>query len=629
MKSLKKIITLSAICLLGGGLLLTACDGTTSSSNGGTSSPTSSETSETSPSNPSNPSTPSTPSSDIPSNVLETLEGLVPGATFTAVTGFETSATTLLARYDASVDGTVTHVIYRGVSTSIGFVEELEMYFSVDVNTFTISNYVKTSEEYSSHGHDSQFADDALGLIGTDGNVTNNVSGATLSSTAIKTIAQESVAQAKLDFNYVPEEIELHVPSVDEDGDPLKTIAKDAYANREDIVKVYIPSTVTTIDQRAFQGCVNLKEIVYEDSKTTTAIRINANAFEGCTSLDTVSLYINNIGTSAFKDCTSLESFEIDSKSVGNYAFENCTSLTHVIFTDNGGSSSRGKDMFRGCTSLKNIYVDSTNTHLEVVDYEGYSVLYGFSSYDADSGKYSSGKILSVFDVTAQEPVEFVIDNHCTYSTGICDDYTLENIKISKFTVDPNATNITWTADENGLLYKDNTLQRLYYVPNAFEGDLTIKSSVTYLNSGIFAPEGIEDVIVEEGNKFFAVDEGVLYYSSTYDDSQTGTTVTEIDYGDVLYVNKSKTGVFVLNAETDRIEEYALQNCTLDGIVIPNEAGTKFKVDETSFIGVKATFKIYFTSETYINDYKGYCESSKNGWTKDMLQYISDTIYTE
>ena len=195
---------------------------------------------------------------------------------------------------------------------------------------------------------DSIFADDALGLIGTDGNVTNNVSGATVSSNAIKTIAQESVAQAKLDFNYVPEEIELHVPSVDEDGDPLKTIANDAYANREDIVKVYIPSTVTTIGQRAFQGCVNLKEIVYEDSKTTTAIRINANAFEGCTALDTVSLYINNIGTSAFKDCTSLESFEIDSKSIGNYAFENCTSLTHVIFTGNGGSSSRGKDMFRG-----------------------------------------------------------------------------------------------------------------------------------------------------------------------------------------------------------------------------------------------------------------------------------------
>ena len=396
MKSLKKLLTLSAICLIGGGLLLTACDGTTSSSNGGTSSPTSSETSETSSSNP---STPSTPSEDIPSNVLETLEGLVPGATFTAVSDFETSATTLLARYDASVDGTVTHVIYRGVTNSIGFVEELEMYFSVDVNTFTISNYVKTSENYHSLQDDSIFADDALGLIGTDGNVTNNVSGATLSANAIKTIAQESVAQAKLDFNYVPEEIELHVPSVDEDGDPLKTIAKDAYANREDIVKVYIPSTVTTIDQRAFQGCVNLKEIVYEDSKTTTQIRINANAFEGCTSLDTVSLYINNIGTSAFKDCTSLESFEIDSKSVGNYAFENCTSLTHVIFTDNGGSSSRGKDMFRGCTSLKNIYVDSTNTHLEVVDYEGYSVLYGFSSYNADSGKYSSGKILSVFDV--------------------------------------------------------------------------------------------------------------------------------------------------------------------------------------------------------------------------------------
>lgn len=83
---------------------------------------------------------------------------------------------------------------------------------------------------------------------------------------------------------------------------------------------------VTGITQNAFAGNTNIKGVLLPKHVRS----IPANAFEGCTNLETViGCGINDIGTESFKNCTSLQSFIIDEfvKSLGARAFENTEEL--------------------------------------------------------------------------------------------------------------------------------------------------------------------------------------------------------------------------------------------------------------------------------------------------------------
>lgn len=83
---------------------------------------------------------------------------------------------------------------------------------------------------------------------------------------------------------------------------------------------------VTGFNQNVFSGNSNIKGILLPKH-----IReIPKNAFDGCTSLETIiGMGINKIDTEAFKNCISLKTFIIDEfvESLGNNAFENTTEL--------------------------------------------------------------------------------------------------------------------------------------------------------------------------------------------------------------------------------------------------------------------------------------------------------------
>ena len=70
--------------------------------------------------------------------------------------------------------------------------------------------------------------------------------------------------------------------------------------------------------------------------KHTVSIKttIGAKAFEGCTSLDNVTIR---------KEVTT----------IGDSAFAGCTSLENLTFEDRNTNLALGANMFNGCTSLK------------------------------------------------------------------------------------------------------------------------------------------------------------------------------------------------------------------------------------------------------------------------------------
>ena len=112
---------------------------------------------------------------------------------------------------------------------------------------------------------------------------------------------------------------------------------------RNQNIKSYvIPSSVTSIGDRAFSNCRSLSEIVIPSSVTN----IGDLAFLCCDSLSEIVIpsSVTSIGDYAFYDCRSLSEIVIPSSvtSIGDYAFLCCRSLSEIVISSSVTSIGKG-----------------------------------------------------------------------------------------------------------------------------------------------------------------------------------------------------------------------------------------------------------------------------------------------
>ncbi len=112
---------------------------------------------------------------------------------------------------------------------------------------------------------------------------------------------------------------------------------------------VSVPDTVKDIGL-AFSGNTNIKSIFLPDTIT----EIDDYAFKGCIALSDVSLpsTITSIGTAAFHQCYKLEAIDIPAgcQSIGDLAFWDCVSLESIAIPDS--VTQIGNDVFLGTKDL-------------------------------------------------------------------------------------------------------------------------------------------------------------------------------------------------------------------------------------------------------------------------------------
>ncbi len=153
----------------------------------------------------------------------------------------------------------------------------------------------------------------------------------------------------------------------------IMTIGENAFKDKKDITAVVIPKTVTTIDERAFYGCTNLKYVFFVDVVTQEIAEsdltlINREAFVGCTSLEYID-FSNcktfTVARNAFYGCSSLKLIK-GMEHVGtaySYAFANCSSLV-------GSVSSRSGVMLVNPEATEWDTVNNRITDVEVIPFE-------------------------------------------------------------------------------------------------------------------------------------------------------------------------------------------------------------------------------------------------------------------
>ena len=148
--------------------------------------------------------------------------------------------------------------------------------------------------------------------------------------------------------------------------DGVEEINMRAFSQQTDITTVYIPSTVKKIGNYAFYNCVNLKSVVFYQTRDNSAFtEIGEYAFRYCKNLKNIEIPsgTKTIGRSAFHGCTSLEEITLPASlnyakiADGQYLFQDCTSLHTVNFEENAQITVMGSSMFNGCTALKNVTI--------------------------------------------------------------------------------------------------------------------------------------------------------------------------------------------------------------------------------------------------------------------------------
>ena len=310
----------------------------------------------------------------------------------------------------------------------------------------------------------------------------------------------------------------------------------------------FIPNTVTTIGESAFERCTGLVNMDIPSAVTS----IGKSAFYNCTSLTGVTIpnTITSIGDNMFSYCYKLASVNIPNSvtSIGNYAFENCYGLTSISIPS---SVTRiGDYAFKGCTGLTGVllmvrvpFAISTNCWegVHTDDIPLYVPKGTKELYEATEGWNVFKNIIEVFEVDG-----------INYTVTSPDEMTVEVTRGGSYEGD---IVIPEKVESGGNEFSVTSIG-----DNAFRWcsgltSITIPNSVTSIGSLAFEGcSGLTSIVVEAGN-------------TVYDSRDNCNAIIKTSNNKLIVGCQS---TIIPNSVTS-IGDYAFRDCSgLTSVSIPN-----------------------------------------------------------
>ena len=368
---------------------------------------------------------------------------------------------------------------------------------------------------------------------------------------------------------------ELIIPS-EYKAKPVTSIGNKAFDGCTGLTSITIPNSVTSIGEKAFSGCTGLTSVTIPDSVTS----IGSSAFYGCTGLakitgsSTVASTVakqcgsksfevvitsgESIGSYAFYGCSGLTSVTIGNSvtSVGYEAFYNCTGLTSV--TIGNSVTSIGDDAFYGCKGLTSVTIPDSVTSIA----EG--AFSGCSSIESIIIPFVGAKAGVTSSDTYQYPFGYIFGTS-SYAGGVATEQYYYGCSTS------------------------STTYKTYYIPSSLKSVTVTGGNILY---GVFSYcTGLTSVTIGNGVTSIGKD---AFYGCT---GLTSITVAKgntkyhsagnclIETGSKTVIAGCKNSIIPTDGSVTSIGDYAFYNCTgLTSVTIPHSVTS---IGDYAFYGCK------------------------------------------
>lgn len=369
----------------------------------------------------------------------------------------------------------------------------------------------------------------------------------------------------------------------------VQIIGANVFEGKTGLTKITIGHQVTEIGEYAFDGCINLEEVVFlpvpvVEGEETAAERVTLD-----------------IGQYAFNNCKKLTKIElpVGTRKIGTYAFSNCIALPSINIPD--GVTELNDRMFNGCDLLTTINIPASVTSMGTVNqYSGALVFYGCDGLTEIIVDEKNETFMSIDGLLYQRNAETKAAEVLMYCP---------TLKAGKVTIPASVTEV-WSAAFSGkielteVVFEDHVANEDGVIPDLTFGDYTFY----YGSSNQWGAMKLEKIVLPEG--MTNIPTRAFYYAKTVKEIVIPTTVTTIQpqafyeltnlekltfteggkeglvlaegtssggssgpaysYGAFNYINSTKMSTITLPERTQVIGKYAFYGMkNLTSIVIP------------------------------------------------------------
>ena len=313
---------------------------------------------------------------------------------------------------------------------------------------------------------------------------------------------------------------------------PVVSVEASAFLNNTAITSVVLPDGITSIGEKAFNGCESLTSVLFGKNSQ-----------------------LSSIGPGAFNYCYSLESITIPESvtNIGSDAFYYCCGLRSVTFGENSQLTSIGEGAFNWCESLESITIPASVTSIgEWAFVECYRLVevWNLSKLNITAGSEDNGYVGYYAKRVETEPSESYV-------------YT----------------------DENGyVIYYDGKVKALInYTGN--ETKLTIPDDITELNCFALSDcYNITSVTFGENSQLTSIGDGAFNWCESLESITIPDSVTSI--GEGAFCCCAKLTSITIPDGVKSIGNHAFAGCSaLESITIPDSV---LNIGDSAFEGCTA-----------------------------------------